>query len=143
MTTDAGPRLDAALASRVNWLRAGVLGANDGIVSIAGLVFGVAGATSDSMAVLIAGAAGMVAGALSMDGAVRVGGISATPSSQPECRPTISPALAGRFGLDGGVRARRTDSVAGGGVRTGAGSAARHHRRRVALALAVTGFTSA
>ena len=68
MTTDAGPRLDAALASRVNWLRAGVLGANDGIVSIAGLVFGVAGATSDSMAVLIAGAAGMVAGALSMGG---------------------------------------------------------------------------
>ena len=58
----------AALASRLNWLRAGVLGANDGIVSTAGLVFGVAGATSDSVALLIAGVAGMVAGALSMAG---------------------------------------------------------------------------
>lgn len=52
----------------MNWLRAGVLGANDGIVSIAGLVFGVAGATNNSMALLIAGMAGVVAGALSMAG---------------------------------------------------------------------------
>ncbi len=58
----------AALASRLNWLRAGVLGANDGIVSTAGLVFGVAGATNDSVALFIAGVAGMVAGALSMAG---------------------------------------------------------------------------
>jgi len=57
---------DESLASRLNWLRAGVLGANDGIISTAGLVVGVAGATSDSTAILIAGLAGLVAGALSM-----------------------------------------------------------------------------
>lgn len=57
-----------SLSQRLNWLRAGVLGANDGIVSTAGLVFGVAGATTDSVAVLVAGLAGMVAGALSMAG---------------------------------------------------------------------------
>nr|WP_300146020.1 VIT family protein [Propionicimonas sp.] len=57
-----------SLSQRLNWLRAGVLGANDGIVSTAGLVVGVAGATTDSVALLIAGLAGMVAGALSMAG---------------------------------------------------------------------------
>ncbi|TNC22939.1 VIT1/CCC1 transporter family protein [Amycolatopsis alkalitolerans] len=56
------------LGSRLNWLRAGVLGANDGIVSVAGLVVGVAGATTDHTAVLMAGIAGLVAGALSMAG---------------------------------------------------------------------------
>ncbi|MFD0485577.1 VIT family protein [Kineococcus sp. GCM10028916] len=55
-----------SLASRLNWLRAGVLGANDGIVSVAGLVVGVAGATTDRTALLTAGVAGLVAGALSM-----------------------------------------------------------------------------
>jgi VIT1/CCC1 family predicted Fe2+/Mn2+ transporter len=58
----------AGLAARLNWLRAGVLGANDGIVSTAGLVVGVAGATSDRTAILVAGLAGLVAGALSMAG---------------------------------------------------------------------------
>lgn len=62
------PAAEGSLNSRLNWLRAGVLGANDGIVSIAGLVFGVAGASSDHLALLIAGLAGMVAGALSMAG---------------------------------------------------------------------------
>jgi vacuolar iron transporter family protein len=51
---------------RLNWLRAGVLGANDGIVSVAGVVMGVAGATTDRSAILIAGVAALVAGALSM-----------------------------------------------------------------------------
>ena len=58
----------AGLASKLNWLRAGVLGANDGIVSTAGLVVGVAGATSNRSAILVAGLAGLVAGALSMAG---------------------------------------------------------------------------
>jgi len=49
-----------------NWLRAAVLGSNDGIISIAGLVIGVAGATNSKTAVLTAGLAGIVAGALSM-----------------------------------------------------------------------------
>jgi VIT1/CCC1 family predicted Fe2+/Mn2+ transporter len=56
------------LAGRLNWLRAGVLGANDGIVSTAGLVAGVAGATTDRSTILVAGLAGLVAGALSMAG---------------------------------------------------------------------------
>lgn len=53
-------------APRLNWLRAGVLGANDGIVSIAALVVGVAAATSDTSPILIAGTAGIIAGSLSM-----------------------------------------------------------------------------
>lgn len=53
-------------AADLNWLRAGVLGANDGIVSIAATVVGVAGATDQVTAILIAGVAAVVAGALSM-----------------------------------------------------------------------------
>ncbi|GHI08725.1 hypothetical protein AQI88_03780 [Streptomyces cellostaticus] len=55
-----------ALGSRLNWLRAAVLGANDGIVSTAGLVVGVAGATQDRAALLTAGLAGLLAGSMSM-----------------------------------------------------------------------------
>ena len=53
-------------SSRIGWLRAAVLGANDGIVSTASLVIGVASAGASSSAVLIAGTAGLVAGAMSM-----------------------------------------------------------------------------
>jgi vacuolar iron transporter family protein len=56
------------LAKKLNWLRAAVLGANDGIVSTAGIVMGVAGATTDSSAILIAGVAALVAGSISMAG---------------------------------------------------------------------------
>ena len=67
---EPGPHEDepheGGLNNRLNWLRAGVLGANDGIVSTAGIVMGVAGATSDRGAILVAGVAGLVAGALSM-----------------------------------------------------------------------------
>jgi VIT1/CCC1 family predicted Fe2+/Mn2+ transporter len=56
------------LGDRLNWLRAGVLGANDGIVSVAGVVVGVAGASSDRNQILTAGVAALVAGALSMAG---------------------------------------------------------------------------
>ncbi|GAA4089263.1 VIT family protein [Streptomyces shaanxiensis] len=55
-----------ALGERLNWLRAAVLGANDGIVSTAGLVVGVAGATDDRSALLTAGLAGLLAGSMSM-----------------------------------------------------------------------------
>jgi len=51
---------------RIGWLRAAVLGANDGIVSTASLVVGVAAAHSDRQQILVAGVAGLVAGALSM-----------------------------------------------------------------------------
>lgn len=56
------------LGNKLNWLRAGVLGANDGIVSVAGLVMGVAGAQTSSGTLLLAGLAGLVSGALSMAG---------------------------------------------------------------------------
>lgn len=56
----------AGLGQKLNWLRAGVLGANDGIVSVASLVVGVAGASTDSAPLLIAGIAGLVGGAISM-----------------------------------------------------------------------------
>ena len=54
------------IAQRLNWLRAGVLGANDGIVSVAAIVVGVAGVTTNSGPILVAGAAGVVGGAISM-----------------------------------------------------------------------------
>lgn len=54
------------IASRLNWLRAGVMGANDGIVSTASMVVGVAGAAVSEFALLVAGIAAVVAGALSM-----------------------------------------------------------------------------
>jgi VIT1/CCC1 family predicted Fe2+/Mn2+ transporter len=54
------------LVSRIGWLRAAVLGANDGIVSTASLIVGVAAAAASKNEVLIAGTAGLVAGAMSM-----------------------------------------------------------------------------
>src|SRR5882762_1899487 len=57
---------DAAIAGRLNWLRAGVLGADDGIVSVAGIVLGVSGATTSRGPIFTAGLAGLVAGAVSM-----------------------------------------------------------------------------
>ena len=62
----AAPERDLPTAGRINWLRAGVLGANDGIVSIAATVVGVAGPASDVTAIVVAGVASLVAGALSM-----------------------------------------------------------------------------
>ncbi|MFD8645363.1 VIT family protein [Streptomyces zaomyceticus] len=72
--TDAPEDTDASaheahgggLGTRLNWLRAAVLGANDGVVSTAGLVVGVAGATESQAALLTAGLAGLLAGSMSM-----------------------------------------------------------------------------
>src|SRR3982750_4830212 len=62
-----GPHPDephgTGLNNRLNWLRAAVLGANDGIVSTAGIVIGAVGATSDRSSIVIAGVAGLAAGA--------------------------------------------------------------------------------
>ncbi len=55
-----------SVTGRLNWLRAGVLGANDGIISTAGLVIGVAAATTNAGEIATAGFAGLVAGAVSM-----------------------------------------------------------------------------
>ena len=60
------PHREAHLISRIGWLRAAVLGANDGIVSTASLIVGVAAAATAKAEILIAGTAGLVAGAMSM-----------------------------------------------------------------------------
>jgi VIT1/CCC1 family predicted Fe2+/Mn2+ transporter len=57
---------ESHLVSRIGWLRAAVLGANDGIISTASLIVGVAGAAAKQDDVLIAGVAGLAAGAMSM-----------------------------------------------------------------------------
>ena len=64
--THSGEPQAGAIAGRLNGLRAGVLGANDGIVSVAGIVLGVAGATAARGPIFTAGIAGLVAGAVSM-----------------------------------------------------------------------------
>ena len=66
MTMHLGEPHGAGISGRLNWLRAGVLGANDGIVSVAAIVVGVAGATSAVAPILTAGVAGLVGGAISM-----------------------------------------------------------------------------
>ena len=60
------PRADKQRPVRMGWLRAAVLGANDGVVSTASLILGVAAAHANHAAVLVAGVAGLVAGAMSM-----------------------------------------------------------------------------
>jgi VIT1/CCC1 family predicted Fe2+/Mn2+ transporter len=60
------PHFEQHYAERIGWLRAAVMGANDGIVSTASLVVGVAAAGVARPAVLVAGVAGLVAGAMSM-----------------------------------------------------------------------------
>ena len=57
---------DPHYVHRTGWLRAAVLGANDGVVSVSSLIIGVAAATPEAGPVLVAGVAGLVAGAMSM-----------------------------------------------------------------------------
>lgn len=58
--------IERHVTARIGWLRAAVLGANDGIVSTASLIIGVAAASASTGAILVAGVAGLVAGAMSM-----------------------------------------------------------------------------
>lgn len=58
----------SSMAARLNWLRAGVLGGNDGIMSTSGMVLGVAGSNASASAILVAGVAAVVAGSISMAG---------------------------------------------------------------------------
>jgi len=60
------PHSEHHLVERIGWLRAAVLGANDGIISTASLIVGVATAAATQNEVLIAGVAGLVAGSMSM-----------------------------------------------------------------------------
>jgi VIT1/CCC1 family predicted Fe2+/Mn2+ transporter len=64
--THAGEPHTGGLTNRLNWLRAGVLGANDGIVSVSAIAVGVAGATPRLEPILTASVAGLVGGAISM-----------------------------------------------------------------------------
>lgn len=66
MLRTSNPHREQHLISRIGWLRAAVLGANDGILSTGSIVVGVAAAQSDKLQVLIAGLAGLIAGAMSM-----------------------------------------------------------------------------
>ena len=66
--TEIKHEIDANFAGRLNILRAGVLGANDGIISIAGVVIGVASATSNIWIIFLSGLAAILAGAFSMAG---------------------------------------------------------------------------
>ncbi len=66
MEAIAGKLPETHAVARIGWLRAAVLGANDGIVSTASLIVGVAAAAGDKQPVLVAGVAGLVAGAMSM-----------------------------------------------------------------------------
>ena len=65
-TAASHPRPEVHLVSRIGWLRAAVLGANDGIVSIASLIIGVAAASARPSDIVMTGVAGLVAGAMSM-----------------------------------------------------------------------------
>lgn len=60
------PKKEVHRSDRIGWLRAGVLGANDGILSIGSMVVGVASANADQESILLAGVAGLSAGAMSM-----------------------------------------------------------------------------
>ena len=66
--TETKHGVDASFNDRLNILRAGVLGANDGIISIAGVVIGVASATSNLWIIFLSGLSAILAGAFSMAG---------------------------------------------------------------------------
>ena len=74
------------LTGRMGWLRAAVLGANDGIVSTASLVLGVAAAHAPTQAILLAGSAGLMAGAMSMAAGEYVSVHSQADSEQAELK---------------------------------------------------------
>lgn len=59
-------KFSPSLAQKISVMRASVMGANDGILSVAGIVIGVAGATTNSFSIFISGIAGMIAGTVSM-----------------------------------------------------------------------------
>ena len=77
---------DPHFMTRSNWLRAAVLGANDGIVSVSAIIVGVAAATTDARSIAIAGVAGLVAGAMSMAAGEYVSVSSQSDTEQADMR---------------------------------------------------------
>lgn len=86
MTTPSAHPDDPHYVHRAGWLRAAVLGANDGIISVASLIIGVAAATPDAEAILIAGVAALLAGALSMAAGEFISVSSQRDSEQADIR---------------------------------------------------------
>jgi vacuolar iron transporter family protein len=84
MTTSADKNAEHHFIDRIGWLRAAVLGANDGIVSTASLITGVAAGGLAQSEVLLAGAAGLVAGAMSMAAGEYVSVSSQSDSEQAD-----------------------------------------------------------
>jgi vacuolar iron transporter family protein len=78
------PHSETHFVNRIGWLRAAVLGANDGIVSTASLIVGVAAAAATRNDILIAGVAGLVAGAMSMAAGEYVSVSSQSDTEQAE-----------------------------------------------------------
>ena len=87
---------ESHLVSRIGWLRAAVLGANDGIISTASLIVGVAAAAAKQDDVLIAGVAGLAAGAMSMAAGEYVSVSSQSDTEQADLGRGVDPALARR-----------------------------------------------
>lgn len=77
---------DPHYVHRTGWLRAAVLGANDGIISVASLIIGVAAATPESGPVLVAGVAALIAGAMSMAAGEYISVSSQADSEQADIR---------------------------------------------------------
>ena len=124
-------------STRIGWLRAAVLGANDGIVSTASLVVGVAAAEANPQQILVAGVAGLVAGALSMAAGEYVSVSSQADTEQADlARETgeLADAAAGRGGrAHGHLRAARPGAGAcadGRAAADGEGRARRARARR-------------
>ena len=77
---------DPHYVHRTGWLRAAVLGANDGIISVSSLIIGVAAATPDQGAIMIAGVAALIAGAMSMSAGEYISVSSQSDSEQADIR---------------------------------------------------------
>jgi VIT1/CCC1 family predicted Fe2+/Mn2+ transporter len=86
MTHPSAHADDPHYVHRTGWLRAAVLGANDGIVSVSSLILGVAAATPEPGAILVAGVAGLVAGAMSMAAGEFISVSSQRDSEQADIR---------------------------------------------------------
>ncbi len=86
MASESAHPDDPHYVHRTGWLRAAVLGANDGIVSVSSLILGVAAATPDQGAILVAGVAGLVAGAMSMAAGEYISVSSQRDSEQADIR---------------------------------------------------------
>ena len=130
--TDVALRQERHLGHRTGWLRAAVLGANDGIVSVAAIIVGVAAAQSGRSAIITAGIAGLVAGAASM---------AAGSMSRSARRPTPSAPTSARAARAG--RTIRSASARSWPRSTGTAASRRELAEEVATELSAREMCSA